>query len=177
MKKHSRTLHLQTGILALEPLVIMLLFIFIMVLANNGIVNVINQNWIHAANSAALAGAEKLYEKSNNPNAGQMAIDEAVSYALLQSWLGRQITVAQVTVTTGRWVNCTFSAGGSPLNAVRVDISAPVDPEGNLSGITALFGQIKLPMFATLPDQTTAVAAYYESKVVLVEHFGNTCVQ
>ena len=46
----------QKGILVMEVPIIMLLFFMVVVLANNGIVGIIRQEWHNAANAAAYAG-------------------------------------------------------------------------------------------------------------------------
>ncbi len=177
MTNHSHNLYYQRGFLVLEPLFFLLFFWLVLVLANNGIVNVIYHEWLNAANSASLAGVGKLIEESGNANANQKVIDEAVAFGALHTYLGRPIQPNQITVTLGLWSNCIFMAGGTPSNAVRVDIARPVNEEGNPTGITAFFGRLQGPMLDVLPDQTTAVAAVVESSALLVEYQGVSCSQ
>lgn len=176
MKRYPHKLHKQKGILALEPVILMLLFALTLMLANNGIVNVIRNEWYNTARSAAIAGAKTLSEETGNSNANQLAIDEALAFALAHQWLGRNIQGSQVAVSVGQWSNCIFTAGAEPANAVRVDISAPLDGDGSPTGITAFFGRIQAPMLETLPNPTTAVASVIDSTAVLVDFDSGVCI-
>lgn len=158
----------------MEPVIVMLLFYFVMILANNGLVNVIRTEWYNAANAGAIAGAQILDEEEGSPIASQNAIVKALTLTLLHQWLNRPIVAAQVNVTTGTWENCTFTPdnGISIPNAIRVDIASPVDEEGNPTGITNIFGNLNAPFFEKLPSQITAVAAVFDKKTILVEYQG-----
>lgn len=164
------------GIFILEMFVIMLFFILLMALVNNGIVNVTRQEWLSASDSAALAGAVVLHEKAGEATAGLDAIDEAIRMALLHSWMGGAITNAQVVVTLGNWADCAFTAGNVSPNAVRVEISPPLDESGNPTGFMTLFGSIDMPMFQTLTFPVSSVGVVYEDAAVLVEYQGNVCI-
>ena len=158
----------------LEPVLALLIFSFVLVVANNGIVYTIQQQWSNAARAAALAGARVLYEKSENPTVASLAVNEALSLALLHSWLGRPMDAGQVLITLGVWENCLFTPTTISPNACRVDINGPTDEGGNPIGITAFFGRINVPMFAPITTQT-AVAGLDETTALLVEYQGEVC--
>ena len=160
MKKSSLDLHRQKGFLALEAVIIMIMFFLVMVLANNGIVNVVHQEWSNAAQAGAMAGAEKLRPGNGSSSAEQQARDAALTLTLLHTWLGKPLNAAQVTVTLGVWNNCQFrTSSESAANAVRVEIAPPVDAFGNPTGLLAFFGRIQNSMFQSLESKTTAIAA------------------
>ncbi|MFQ5729381.1 MAG: type II secretion system protein J [Waddliaceae bacterium] len=174
--KHSNSR--QRGFLALETAIVLLLFSVMMVLVNNGIVNVIRQEWYNAANAAAMAGVAKLLEEEGNPDAIQLAIDEATQFAGLHTWLGRAIQTGQVVVKVGDWKDCTYVAdeGKNDFTTVQVEVYLPVDEEGNLTDITAFFGRLQAPLLQTLPDKIIATATIVDDDVlVLVEDEGRAC--
>lgn len=177
MKRHSQQLFQQRGFLILEPFIVLLFFSIIIILVNNGVVHVIQKEWYSTVKSAAIAGGQKLLEEEENPDANQAAVNEAMQIALLHRWFDRPVQVGQITVTLGEWSNCIFTENGEPTNAVRVDITPPVDEGGSPTGITAIFGRFQAPMLATFSEQITAVAAVMDSSVVLVEYQGAACVQ
>ena len=163
------------GMLILEIFILMFFFVYLMLLINNGLVNVIQAGWYNAADGASLSGAETL---RLNPDDPQRAIDMALDIATRHTWLGRPIDAGSVTATVGRWESCVFTADSEDaLNAVRVDIARPTDSDGNPTGLTAIFGNIDLPFFQRLPATTTSVSSKDNRRAFLVEWQGEVCLE
>lgn len=163
------------GMFIFEFVILMLIFIFMMILVNNGIVNLIHQEWRSAAQSAALGGAAKLNERKDHPNAKKEAINEAITMATLHQWMEGYVNEKQLNIAVGRWENCLFVEDKQPPNAVRVEISPPRSNAGNVTGLLAFFGTFDMAFFQKTHDKVSAVGAVYNETAVLVDYEGNVC--
>lgn len=163
------------GIFIFEFVLIMLIFIFMMILVNNGIVNLIHQEWRSAAQSAALGGAGKLNERKDHPNAKNEAIKEAITLATLHQWMEGYINEKQLNISVGRWDDCLFVEGRQPSNAVKVEITPPRSSAGNVTGLLAFFGTFDVAFFQKSFQKVSAVGVVYDETAVLVDYEGNVC--